>query len=163
MADTADTLANSFIIKKSMVHRAKFLEEENTCFLPHEVVPHPSNRGGDDIKVPRLQSLTGSLACFGVDLVEANSNSVCVSVPPDAVGGEPDFQAAFEKRVICPDEMAIDLMRAKVGSFSHSHLNCTLRNVISGKIGCRCERSAVAEGGNKCPCGNAIVCDAQGR
>ena len=125
------------IIKASVQLRAKFEEEHELCIPPHAIVPHPDNRGGDDIKPLRTKGLTATLAKDGVDTVEANNNAVCVQVPPDEAScelvkkakGEPYFQKSFESSILCDKEMAKGNMKAAVDSLSHSHLNCTLRNV----------------------------------
>ena len=48
---------------------------------------------------------------------------------------------------------------------SHSHLNCTFRNVTAGKKGCACGREPTVVGEAftfKCKCGNAVICDDNG-
>ena len=123
------------IIKASCQYRAKFEEQGEVCKPPHAIVPHPNNRGGDDIKPLRTKGLTAALANDGGDIVEANNNAVCVQVPPDEAScelvrkakGEPYFQKSFESRIVCDQEMAKGNMGASAGSLSHSHLNCTLR------------------------------------
>ena len=172
VADMADLAEVTQIIKASVQLRAKFEEEHELCIPPHAIVPHPDNRGGDDIKPLRTKGLTATLATDGVDPVEANIHAVCVQVPPDEAScelvkkakGEPDFQKSFESSILCDKEMAKGNMKVVAGSVSKSHLNCSLRNVFSSMYGCLCERvdSAVAEV-KSCQCGNVPICDSEGR
>ena len=54
--------------------------------------------------------------------------------------------------------------KAEGGSVSHGHLNCTLRNCQTGKVGCECRKAPVVAGvAFKCTCGNAAICDNNGR
>ena len=103
--------------------RAKFEEQEKLYIPSHAIVPHPDNRSGDDIKPLRTKGLTATLATDGVDPVEANIHAVCVQVPPDEAScelvkkakGEPNFQKAFESRIVCDQEMAKGNMKVVVG------------------------------------------------
>ena len=73
-------------------------------------------------------------------------------------GCEPDYDAHFAKGVLEEDDMCV-LQGSKIegGSVSHSHLNVTLRNAQTGKVGCECPS------GVQCTCGNACICTDHGR
>ena len=92
------------IIKESCAYRAKYwVDGEYVDMDPFLIVPHPDNRGGDPLKVLRLQGLTAKLAHDGVDLVEANQNAVAVQQAPSYVvteGRAKDFQVIFEQSIL---------------------------------------------------------------
>ena len=94
----------------------------------------------------------------GVDLVEANANGVVVEADGD------NMQKLFVKSIEgAEDDMAVGDSPALAGSLSHSHLSCTLRNVLYGKKGCACERKpTVVEFQFKCFCRNDVICDERG-
>ena len=101
------------------------------------VVPHPKNRGGDPVKSLRTMQLT-AIIVEGYDPIEANSNAVAVEDKPVVAGQSVFFQTEFEKQVSPDPDMAAkgSGMVATMGSLSHSHLNCCLRNILCGKKGC---------------------------
>ena len=153
----AGTAAETMVIKQSCAYRAKFEIENDKYTSPLCVVPHPMNRGGDPVKVLRCRSLTGSIALHGCDVQEAEQNAVSIQTPPvdrweevrDA-GCNPDFDEDFAQHAIDGNDMCIKHgMKIEGGSVSHSHLNCTLRNVQTGRVGCECHRTPVVTGGGE--------------
>ena len=136
---------------------------------PWMVVPHPKNRGDDQVNSLRLRQLTGTLAVEGYDPVEANSNGVVVQEKPAVVGKNSDlFQSAFAEKMKTDPDVAeqIDGILATVASLSHSHLNVALRNILGGKRGCECSSepasSEPALAGKKCNCSNRPILDKLG-
>ena len=162
----------TMVIKKSCVFRAKFQIAVDLYIPPLQMVPHPMNRGGDPCKTLRCRSITSDIARHGCDVAEAEWNAVSIESPPDdgfAAVAEaccnPDYDAHFAENAIDENDMCVKHgLRIAGGSVSHSHLNCTLRNVQTGKVGCECSREPVVAGGAfQCNCGNACICDEKGR
>ena len=84
----------------------------------------------------------------------------------EASGYNPDYDAHFAEGVIDDRDLCIKAGVPIVGgSVSHSHLNVTLRNIQTRRLGCTCARNTVVTVGGKvqCPCGNAGICDDEGR
>ena len=131
------------IIKQSICYRAKYKVSQNVMYSPLSVVPHPKNRGGDPVKSLRTMELTGTLVKDGYDTIEANGNGVCVEDRPAVAGvvGWTPFQDAFAKSMRNDPDMLVQAkgVAAIVGSCSHGHLNCSMRNVFGGRRGCACE------------------------
>ena len=155
------------LIKKSIAFRAKYrLDQGETIKVrllpPAFVVPHPNNRGGDPVRSLRTTQLSGTIARDGCDILEANSNAVAVEDHPSAR----KFQASFEKSVRLDENMVKQIanMVPSVGSLAHGHLNCTLRNMVSGMKGCECYSTVVeaTKGKEKCACLNKPLLDTQG-
>ena len=143
---------------------------------PLTIVPHPMNRGGDPVKVHRCRTITRDIARSGCDVIEAEQNAVNIEPPPDEKAAEQvrealcnlDYDAHFASKVFCGDDMCVLYgVPIEGGSVSHSHLNVTLRNVQTGKVGCECKRTAPVVAGMgmtvECSCGNACICDEHGR
>ena len=156
------------ILKESATLRGLYHVGES-ILRPGFVVPHPDNRGGEEVKVARTREITAGLVSYGWDDIEANSNGCSVQEPPDEesrqlvldAGGVVNFQRHFAETILCRDDMMeSDGNDATYGSLAHSHLNVALRNHGAERRGCVCDRSAVAE--FKCTCGNARVCDEKG-
>ena len=130
-------------------------------------MPHPLNRGGDPVKVLRCRSITRDIATHGCDVSEAQHNAVLIETPPDqeaaasvrlACGYNPDFDAHFAEHALDANDMCIKHgVPIEGASVSHSHLNCSLRNVQTGKVGCECSEKV------RCTCGNGCICDDNGR
>ena len=147
------------IIKVSCAYRAKFNEGDEVYICPLEIVPHPMNRGGDKVKTLRCRSITASIAEHGFDVIEAEQNAVMIESPPNAkaraeikqAGIDPDFDAYFAAGALCEEDMCLQAggLELKGGSVSHSHLNCTPRNVQTGKKGCECKRTPAVAGGGE--------------
>ena len=147
-------------IKKSLALRAKYRVYKRKV-PPMLVVPHPKNRGGDPVKSLRTMQLTAVIV-DGYDSIEANSNAIAVEDKP-AVAEENKpavffFQTEFEKQVNPDPDMAAkgSGMVATMGSLSHSHLNCCLRNILCGKRGCNCVGRKV------CVCRSNVMFDEDG-
>ena len=68
-------------------------------------------------------------------------------------GGGVTFQEAFEGQTANDPDMAkkIDGIDAVLGTLSHSHFNCVLRNIRSGSPRCTCGSPGVT-----CACDNAL-------
>lgn len=175
VAGTTAKEEETMLIKKSCNYRAKYQTEEEAHISPLQVVPHPMNRGGDPVKVLRCRSITAQIAYWGCDVKEAQENAVLIESPPDEAAADevrqalcnPDFDAHFAEQALDDKDMCIKYGSPIVGgSASHSHGNCTLRNAATGKVGCECPRTPVVAGGAvkvHCTCGNACICDDNGR
>ena len=133
------------VIKQSIAYRAKWRANPQITsptfktVPPPLIVPHPSNRC---VTVLRTKQLNGEIVQHACDVEEAQNSAVAVEENPDlAPDSEFSFQKKFEARCGDPD-MATFIPRhfAVGGSLSHGHLNCGMRNIIVGKIGCECPR-----------------------
>ena len=136
------------LIKRSIALRAKYRLEQGSAptmrlYAPSLAVPHPKNRGGDPVKSLRTIQLSGSIVQDGCDVVEANSNAVAVEDNPS----KPRFQSHFEEQIKSDPDMTkkSSNIMASIGTLSHGHLNCMMRNVLGGQKGCECV-STVVEG-----------------
>ena len=155
-----DTLSSSTQkIKQSICYRAKYRVDSKKVMCPLLVVPHPKNRGGDPVKSLRTMQLTATVAVEGYDAIEANCNAVAVEARPAVAGGcEQYFQDEFEKKAKPDPDMAERGsagylgMQALVGSLSHSHFNCCMRNILCSKKGCECNKTM-------CECGSLPILD----
>ena len=165
---SAATKADTQLIKKSIAFRAKYRVEQGSeptmrLFAPPLAVPHPKNRGGDPVKSLRTIQLSGSIVQDGCDVVEANSNAVAVEDNPS----KPRFQSFFEEQVKSDPHMLKKSFNivASIGTLSHGHLNCMMRNVLGGHKGCECV-STVVEGTDiekqECKCANKPILTANG-
>ena len=161
------------LIKKSIALRAKYRADQGHAtptirvYAPPLVVPHAKNRGGDPVKSLRTIQLSGTIACEGCDPIEGSSNAVAVLESETEleylVGGARSaiyprlwsFQGNFERQIKADPDMAgkVNGINAIIGSLSHSHFNCTMRNMLAGKKGCGCAESA----GVECKCRNRPI------
>ena len=155
------------IIKRSIAYRARFRVESKKVVAPFQIVPHPQNRGGDPVKSLRTQQIIHDIMKDGYDPIDANSNGVLVEEKPVVAGGsERVLQEDFEKKIKVDPDMA-QLCKlshpARYGSLSHSHLNCSFRNILGNKKGCECSgtRGGGAERA-KCDCKYSPLLDDQG-
>ena len=160
-------------IKQSLALRAKYRIGPKRYFSPLLVVPHPKNRGGDPVKSLRTIQLNGDVAVGGYDSLEANCNAVAVEDKPAVAGVKKEtFQESFSKTVKADPDMAEKGvgMIATVGSLSHSHWNCCMRNILGGKRGCDCAHRR-GDGGahlrgdgvsKKCECDSQKIVDDEG-
>ena len=149
------------IIKKSICFRAKYRTDSKKVISPLSVVPHPKNRGGDPVKSLRTMELNGTVTKEGYDPVEANSNGVSVEEKPAVAGGTgSSFQEDFAQKLKTDPDMLErgDGIVAIVGSLSHSHLSCCLRNILGGKKGCECP-----QGRTTCECASCPILEAAAR
>ena len=160
----------TMLIKQSLLYRAKFQVAAEVHISPLKIVPHPLNRGGDPCKVLRCRSIAKDIAMHGCDVMEAEWNAVMIETAPrenfkDVLCCNPDYGAHFAENVIDKNDMYVnDGVPIDGGSVSHSHLNVTLRNMQSQKVGCVCPRPPVVAGKPfECTCGNACICDRTGR
>ena len=171
MTDT-NGKANTQIIKQSLCYRAKYNVDgpDSDKITLHTlavglVVPHPKNRGGEACKSMRTQELTGDITFDGCDVVEAKGNAVAVQAIPEGeargAGVTATFQQDFEEKTKADPEMAPKLkgLTALAGSLSHSHFNCSCRNILAGKKGCQCDLSVVTE----CKCKAKPILTTDGR
>ena len=154
------------IIKQSIAYRARFRVESKKSVVPFQVVPHPQNRGGDPVKSLRTQQIIYDIMRDGYDPVDANSNAVLVEVKPAAAGGSSGvMQTHFETNVaVDPDMAMVGKLgeKAMYGSLSHSHLNCSFRNILGKKKGCECPETRDGGGTAKCVCKVSPLLDDQG-
>ena len=126
-------------IKQSICFRAKYRVDPKKVMSPLLVVPHPKNRGGDPVKSLRTMQLNATVALAGYDPIAANCNVVAVEEKPAVAGGTgSSFQDDFAQKLKTDPDMLErgEGIVAIAGSLSHSHLNCSMRNIIGGKKGC---------------------------
>ena len=163
-------LDNVQLIKKSIACRAKYRLGQGSgptfkTVVPSLVVPHPKNRGGDPVKSLRTLQLSGTIAVDGFDPIEAGGNAVAVEQDP-SLGAKNSrwrsFQEQFEEQIKSDPDMADKIMgiSALIGSLSHGHLNCVLRNMVDGKNGCEC--AADIRGSGECKCPNSPIVNQDG-
>ena len=77
------------IIKLSLYYRAKYTtkrQEPKQNLMCWQLVPHPSNRGGEVIRSTRTKALAGDIFEVGYDPVEGTVDSVSVEVKVDSRG-----------------------------------------------------------------------------
>ena len=156
------------IIKQSIAFRARFRVESKKVVVPFQIVPHPRNRGGDAVKSLRTRQLIYDIKIDGYDPFDANSNGVLVEEKPVVAGGSNRaIQDSFAKQITVDPDMALENALgepARYGSLSHSHLNCSFRNILGKKQGCEC--SGTRGGGAdraKCDCKVSSLLDDQGK
>ena len=161
------------VIKKSIAFRAKYRAKQGEGptlqrYSPALAVPHPKNRGGDGVKSLRTKQLTSSIARDGCDPIEGNSNAVAVEDHPD----DPKFQKRFQEQVKSDPHMCkkIGVSVAAIGTLSHSHFNCAMRNMLDGQKGCECSTVVEVDGVvveeaqvEECTCGNKDICNKHGQ
>ena len=136
------------IIKRGIQYRVKYrVPGGKKKHGPGLVVPHPQNRGADVVGPTRLRELAGTLAFEGYDVIEANSDGVAVQQKPLSSGGPGNsFQKAFSSSLKADHDIAETGPGGTIailGSLSHGHLNCVLRNVHAGLRGCECMEPTV--------------------
>ena len=157
-------------IKRGIALRAKYRLDQHKpgptfkTVLFCQVVPHPCNRGGEPVKSIRTKELTGTVVTVGCDPYEGSSNAVGVWENNDFRScletlRWKTFQLNFERQVDQDKHMAkkVHGVPAVVGSLSHSHFLCTLRNIAGGMNGCECS------GKQKCTCKSRPILDEDGR
>ena len=85
------------------------------------------------MKSLRTMQLSGVVSRDGCDILEANSSAVAVEDNPT----KPTFQHEFEKQTKFDPDMAAKHanITAAIGTLSHGHLNCTMRDQLVGKKG----------------------------
>ena len=155
------------IIKRSIAYRARFRVESKKVVAPFQIVPHPQNRGGDPVKSLRTKQIIYDIMKDGYDPIDANSNGVLVEEKFLVAGGSKRvMQDDFEKKTVVDPDMAwvnILCQPANYGSLSHSHLNCSFRNILGNKKGCECSgtRGGGAEEA-KCDCKFSTLLDEKG-
>ena len=157
------------VIKMSIAFRAKYRLEQGPTptlkyYTPALAVPHPKNRGGDAVRSIRTIELSGDITRDGCDPIEANANAVAVEANPNARVGA-TFQAFFEKQIVADPDMAAKVMNitALIGTLSHGHLNCSLRNIQGGMRGCECPSTVVeTQGQTACRCKNKPILGEKG-
>ena len=113
------------------------------------------------MKSLRTMQLNGTLTVEGYDPGEANSNGVAVEEKPAVAGGAgSSFQDDFAQKLKTDPDMLErgEGIVAIAASFSHIHLNCSMRNIIGGKHGCECGESR-----KKCECGSCPILDDNGK
>ena len=113
------------------------------------------------MKSIRTKQLSGSIAHDGCDTLEASSNAVAVIDNPDTL----TFQQLFQQAIKSDPDMAVKIsnIEALIGTLSHGHFNCTMRNMLGGNPGCECVSTVVEEGTQKeCKCQNKPMLDEHG-
>ena len=167
-ASRLDATQTTQLIKKSIALRAKYRVDQGPtvsfkAFSPALIVPHQKNLGGDPVKTLRTRQLSGTIASNGCDPIEGCSNAVAVEEQPgQSFTGNPrlrGFQESFEQQVAADPDMALKVngIVATVGSLSHGHLNCMMRNMLCGKRGCECGDDV-----RECKCLNSPILNEHG-
>ena len=71
-----DDMPDTKIIKASLQYRAKYKSKRQAVkqnLMCWQIVPHPSNRGGDVIRTARTKGLAGEILEAGYDPVEGTN------------------------------------------------------------------------------------------
>ena len=77
------------IIKQSLQYRAKYKSKRQPSkqtFLCGQIVPHPSNRGGEAIRSLRTKCFVADILHAGCDSVEASVDAMAVEIDVDPSG-----------------------------------------------------------------------------
>ena len=143
----ADDLPDRQVLKEILAWRAKYRTKEQSPFQNlrcGQIVPHPSNRGGEPISTSRTKDLAGVVLCDGYHLTEATVDSVVVEVDVDP-SGKPrsTFSDHFKFSVeLEPDHFIDPDAVISFAGLSHNSLNITARNVFNGMPGFACDPPA---------------------
>ena len=132
------------IIKESLQLRAKYMTKKQSCkqlLRCTQVVPHPSNRGGEVIRTARTKALAGDILEAGYDPVEATLQLVAVEIDVDASGHHStSFSDHFKKNAAMdPDHYYDPLYNVLFAGLSHNSNNITERNMSNDMPGCACD------------------------
>ena len=82
-------VADSKIIKASLCYRAKYKTKRQAVkqnLMCWQLVPHPSNRGGEPRRTAKTKALAGDIIEVGYDPLEGIADRVAVEVELDASG-----------------------------------------------------------------------------
>ena len=93
------------IIKQSLQYRAKYKSRRQASMqnlMCGQIVPHPSNRGGEAIRPLRTKALVAEILEVGYDPVEATVSAVAVEIDVDPSG--------------CPSSKFSEHFKANTGS-----------------------------------------------
>ena len=109
-----------------------------------DLVPHPSNRGGEPVRTTRTKALAGEIIDAGYDLNEGIGDHMAVEVDFDPNG---DPSCFFSDHFMATSGMDSDhyFDRSSIilfGGLSHNHLTVTERNMLNGMPGCACDQPA---------------------
>ena len=150
-------------MKQAIAFRAKYRKHEKKFLRTWSVVPHPSNRGGEVVKSSRTKQINGIILSAGFDPVEAQFNAVVIEQDPKLAVAGHSFQSLFALSVATDPDMAVSSAEcdASYGSVSHSHANCSKRNILACKHGCMCSEKQLAVAG-ACTCEVSSILDTYG-
>ena len=143
------------IIKMALQFRAKYQtkrQEPKQNLKCWQVVPHPSNRGGEVIRSTRTRILAGDVVEAGYDPIEAVVDSVAVEIDVDASRGpSTKFNEHFAGNAgQDPDHYINPGFVIEFAGLSHNTINLTQRNISNRMPGCACETPAISL--EKCSC-----------
>ena len=139
-----DGVPDTKIIKESLQLRAKYMTKKQACkqlLRCTQVVPHPSNRGGEVIRTARTKALAGDILEAGYDPVEATLQLVAVEIDVDD-SGQPStrFSDHFKKNAAMdPDHYYDPRYNILFAGLSHNSKNITERNMSNEMPGCACD------------------------
>ena len=132
------------IIKLALHYRAKFQtkrQEPKQNLKCWQIVPHPSNRGGEVIRSTRTRILGGDIVEAGCDPTEAVVDSVAVEIDVDALGQPSNkFRDHFAVNAgLDPDHYINRGFVIEFAGLSHNTINLTQRNISNRMPGCACD------------------------
>ena len=137
-------MPDSKIIKASLHLRAKYKTKRQasiknlTCC---QILPHPSNRGGEAVRTARTKALAGEILASGYDPVEATVDAVAVEIDVDDRGRPSSrFSDHFKANAgMDPDHYMNTGVEILFAGLSHNHNTIAERNMLNGMPGCACE------------------------
>ena len=132
------------IIKESLQLRAKYTTKKQASkqnLRCVQVVPHPSNRGGEVIRTARTKALAGDILEAGYDPVEATLQLVAVEIDVDSSGHPTTrFSDHFKNNAgMDPDHYYDPNYNVLFAGLSHNSKNITERNMSNAMPGCACD------------------------
>ena len=140
----SDGVLDLKIIMASLQYRAKYQSKRQAVkpnLMCDQLVPHPSNRGGEVIRTARTKALAGDILEAGYDPVEATLQLVAVEIDVDD-SGQPStrFSDHFKKNAAMdPDHYCDPLYNVLFTGLSHNSKNITERNMSNEMPGCTCD------------------------
>ena len=117
----SEVVPDTKIIKQSLAYRSKYKSRRQASMqnlVCGQIVPHPSNRGGDAIRSSRTKTLVGDILECGYDPVEATVDPVAVEIDVDASGA--------------PSSRFSDHFKANAGMDPDHYINPAVNILIAG-------------------------------
>ena len=139
-----DAPPDTQIIKQAIAFRAKYATKRQASMQRlccDQIVPHPSNRGGEAVRSTRTKGLAGDICFSGFLTSEAETSSICVEAGPD---NPSRFQDHFKKNCGGEPDHYVGNTVACYGGLTHNTLNVVNRNIRYGMPGCACEPKPAA-------------------
>ena len=135
-----DCVPDTQIIKKALAYRAKYRtkrQEPKQNLMCWQLVPHPSNRGGEVIRSRRTKVLAGDIIEAGYDPVEGSLDSVSVEAKVDSSGVPSNmFSDHFEANTgMDPEHYVCNTHITLFAALSQQHQTCIRTEHITRNAG----------------------------